>query len=51
MSEKVGSAILDKCLFNSSEELNTVGIFSKNCLEWIVLEYACILYNFTLVAI
>ncbi|KAL4496158.1 hypothetical protein ABPG72_012895 [Tetrahymena utriculariae] len=51
MSEKVGSAITDKCLFNQSEDLNTVGIFAKNCLEWIVIEYACILYNYVIVAV
>ena len=51
MSEKVGSAILERCLYNSSDHLNLVGIYSKNCLEYCLLEYACILYDLTVVAV
>jgi len=51
MSEKVGSAIYERCLYNSSDHLNLVGIYSKNCLEYCLLEYACILYDLTVVAV
>lgn len=53
-AEKIGSGIIALNLHTQVNEfnnldLNLIGVFAKNRYEWLLLEYANYLYNFTMV--
>jgi long-chain acyl-CoA synthetase len=53
MAQQIGSSIINEKLYNQNEgeTMKTYAIFSKNRLEWTVLDTAACLYGFTTIPI